>query len=230
MLVGRLRDAIKGDAALEAAVGGDFVTVGKLEYALLTGLDLKPEQLVVDVGCGSGRLAFHLSKIPGLRYIGTDIVRELLDHAEKLSGRPDWKFVLTDGVGIPCADGCADFVCFFSVLTHLTHEDSFRYLREARRVLKPGGRIVFSFLEFYIYSHWAVFDLSVNQGAPGDHLNQFISRDGIAAWAHHLGMVVEQIHDGDKPHIEIDEDLTWHDGRVMRGKGNLGQSVAVLVK
>jgi SAM-dependent methyltransferase len=229
-LVARLRGAIQGDAALEAAVGGDFVTVGKLEFALLQGLGLNPGQMVVDVGCGSGRLALHLSAVPGLRYLGTDIVEDLLAHAVKLSRRADWAFVRTDGVEIPCADNSADFVCFFSVLTHLTHEDSFRYLREARRVLKPGGRIVFSFLEFHIYSHWAVFDLSLNQGGPGDHLNQFISRDGIEAWAHHLGLAVEQIHDGDKPHIEINEDLTWHDGRVMSGRGSLGQSVAVLVK
>jgi len=229
-LVARLRGAIQGDAALEAAVGGDFVTVGKLEFALLQSLGLDPGHMVVDVGCGSGRLALHLSAVPGLRYLGTDIVEDLLAHAAKLSRRDDWRFVKTDGVRIPCADDSADFVCFFSVLTHLTHEDSFRYLREARRVLKPGGRIVFSFLEFHIYSHWAVFDLSLNQGAPGDHLNQFISRDGIAAWAHHLGLSVDRIHDGDKPHIQIHEDLTWHDGRVMSGRGSLGQSVAVLVK
>jgi ubiquinone/menaquinone biosynthesis C-methylase UbiE len=229
-IVAALREAIRGDAALEAAVGGDFVTVGKLEFALLQGLGLGPGQLVVDVGCGSGRLAVHLSTIPTLRYIGTDIVGELLAHAEKLTRRADWKFILTDGVKIPCADDSADFVCFFSVFTHLTHEDSYRYLSEARRALKPGGRVVFSFLEFHIYSHWSVFETSLAHGGIGQHLNQFMSRDAIASWAHHLNMTVDQIHDGDKPHIEIAEDLTWHDGRVMSGKGCLGQSVAVLVK
>jgi hypothetical protein len=97
-------------------------------------------------------------------------------------------------------------------------------------VLKPGGKVVLSFLEFYIYSHWAVFDLSVNSGQPGDHLNQFMDRDGIRAWAHHLGMKVESIFDGDKPHIPIRQELAWSDGRVMKDQGALGQSVAILVK
>jgi SAM-dependent methyltransferase len=230
--VARLRETIKGDAALEAAVGGDFEPMGRLECALLQGLGLSSGQLVVDVGCGSGRLAVHLSTLPEVRYIGTDIVPELLSHAERLCQRKDWKFVLTDGIQIPCADNSADFVCFFSVFTHLTHEDTFRYLAEARRVLKPGGRIVFSFLEFRIYSHWSVFELSLRTGsrAGGVPLSQFMGRDAIHSWAHHLDLTIEQINDGDKPHIAIQEDLTFPNGLVMSGQGYLGQSVAVLAK
>jgi ubiquinone/menaquinone biosynthesis C-methylase UbiE len=63
---------------------------------------------------------------------------------------------------IPEKDGEADFVCFFSVLTHLLHEQGFVYLQEAKRVLKPGGKIVFSFLEFAVPDHWAVFEGTVN--------------------------------------------------------------------
>lgn len=229
-IVARLREAITGDAALEAAVGGDFITVGKLELALLKSLGLGEKDYVIDVGCGSGRLALPLSLFPSLRYLGTDIVPDLLDHARRVSARPDWSFVRTDGIRIPAENDSADWVCFFSVFTHLTHEDSFRYLREAKRVLKPGGKIVFSFLEFYIYSHWAVFELSVEKGSIGDHLNQFMGRDAIQSFAHHLKLDVASIFSGDTPHIPIQEDLVWHDGRVMSGLGNLGQSVAVLVK
>lgn len=229
-LVARLLKTVQGDAALEGAVGGDFFAMGKLEHALLEGLGLSPGHFVVDVGCGSGRLAVQLSGIPDLHYLGTDVVSELLAHAEKLAKRDDWEFRKTDGIAIPCEDDRADFVCFFSVLTHLTHEDSFRYLTEARRVLKPGGRIVFSFLEFHIPSHWVVFEKMVNAQETRRYLNQFISRDAIGAWAHHLGLVVQEIHDGDKPHIEFDGELTTANGLVMSGKGFLGQSVAVLGK
>jgi SAM-dependent methyltransferase len=229
-LVDRLRSALGDVSAFEAAVGGDFVTVGYLESSLLSSIGLTGTESVVDVGCGSGRLALPLSSFPNLTYIGTDIVPELIQYARNLTRRPDWHFELTDGTKIPCKDESVDFVCFFSVFTHITHEDSFKYLREAKRVLKRGGRIVFSFLEFEIDSHWAVFALSVDLGNPGDHHNQFIERPAIRAWVKQLGLSIESIFDGDKPHIPIAESVVWHDGRVMSGFGALGQSVAIISK
>jgi SAM-dependent methyltransferase len=226
--VARLKALLPEDMALEVAVGGDFIAIGKLECALLRSLGLSEKHVVVDVGCGSGRLALQLAGIPGLRYLGTDVVPDLLGHARKICQRSDWDFMCTRGLAIPCEDGVADFVCFFSVFTHLAHEDAFRYLQEARRVLKPGGRVVFSFLEFYIHCHWEVFQQSLGHSRPGDPLNQFMDRHAIATWAERLGFHLDFIADGDKPHIPLEEDLHWPDGRQMRGRGNLGQSVAVL--
>jgi hypothetical protein len=62
------------------------------------------------------------------------------------------------------------------------------------------------------------------------HLNQFIDRDGIAAWAAHAGFEIEQLCDGDKPHIPIPEEILWENGNRMGRLGNIGQSVAVLRK
>jgi len=228
--VARLQREIAGDEALMRAVGGDFIPAGKLEYCLLRALGLDDGAFVIDVGCGSGRLACQLAARQGLRYLGTDVVASLLECAQRLSRRPDWTFRLTDGAAIPSPDDTADWVCFFSVFTHLLHEDSYSYLAEARRVLKPGGRIVFSFLEFRIPYHWSVFEDSVAQRKTRQHLNQFMDRDGIHAWAGHLGLEVEQIADGDKPHIPIPEEIRFDHGAVMKDFGNLGQSVAVLRK
>lgn len=229
-LVARLQREMGGDAALMAAVGGDFVQMGKLEFYLLHSLGLRANDFVVDVGCGSGRLASQLAALPQMRYLGTDVVPELLACAQRFTDRPDWNFQLTDGTAIPCGDNAADFVCFFSVFTHLLHDASYRYLTEARRALRPGGRIVFTFLEFRIPYHWGVFARSVEVGDRGDHLNQFMDRDAIQAWASHLDLDVELIADGDKPHIPILEEIRFDQGNVMRDFGNLGQSVAVLRK
>jgi SAM-dependent methyltransferase len=228
--VAALERRLQTDEAMREAVGGEFMAVGKLTYYLLRSLGLADGQLVVDVGCGSGRLAAQLAPFGGIRYIGCDVVGRLVEYASKLSGRPDWRFVHSDGSRIPCEDGAADFVCFFSVFTHLPHEDTFRYFRESARVLKPGGRLVFSFLEFRVAMHWGAFIATVDHSAPGHHLNQFIDRDAIAAWAAHSGLEVVEIFGGDTFHIPIPEEILWENGARMGTLGNIGQSVAVLKK
>jgi SAM-dependent methyltransferase len=162
--------------------------------------------------------------------LGTDIVPELVSYARKLVDRPDWRFQLVKGNDIPEDDAQADVVCFFSVFTHLSHEDSYRYLREAKRVLKPGGKIVFSFLEFRIPCHWEVFASSAKNGAGSHPLNTFLSRDAIQAFADHLDLRVELIEDGDKPFVPLSHPVTLDSGAVMAQLGNLGQSICVLTR
>jgi SAM-dependent methyltransferase len=220
-----------GDAdAHKKAVGGDFYTVGHLEFQLLRSVGLRPECSVVDVGCGSGRLASQLAAWLTGPYLGTDIMGSLLDYARALCARDDWRFVETNGLVIPAPDGSADFVVFFSVFTHLTHEETWRYINEAYRVLKPGGKLVCSFLEFAIYSHWTIFENSYGDKAPNKILNQFLSRDALESFAHHCGLKVEGFLDGDKPNIPIEQDLFWQNGSKMSGMGNLGQSTCIMVK
>ncbi len=39
-----------------------------------------------------------------------------------------------------------DMICAFSVINHMEHEDAYLYLKEALRIVRPGGRFVFSCL------------------------------------------------------------------------------------
>jgi SAM-dependent methyltransferase len=228
--VSGLEDRCQRDQALRTAVGGEFDAIGKLEHFLLRSLGLADGHLVVDVGCGCGRLSVQLAPYPGIRYVGSDVVETLVSQAVRDSGRRDWSFVCTDGARIPCPDGAADFVCFFSVFTHLVHEDIFRYIQDAARVLRSGGLLVFSFLEFRIASHWTVFSESLAHGRSGVPLSQFIDREAIRAWAAHADFDVTQLFDGDKCHIPLPEEVVWESGSRMRTLGRLGQSVAVLKK
>lgn len=226
--VAELEGRLSYDEALRTAIGGNFIAVGKLEYYLLRSLGLSDDHLVVDVGCGSGRLACQLAHFGRIRYVGCDVVPRLLEYARDLSKRPDWEFVATDGIKIPVPDRAADYAVFFSVFTHLLHEDTFRYFREAARVLKPGGYLVISFLEFRVPTHWDVFAASVENSTPGQHPNQFIDRDGIHAWALHSGFEVESIRSGDTFHIPVPEEIVFENGDRQGTLGTFGQSVAVL--
>jgi hypothetical protein len=48
------------EAAMEWVVGGQYSQIGILESSALRTLDLRPEDTLVDIGCGSGRLPFKL--------------------------------------------------------------------------------------------------------------------------------------------------------------------------
>ena len=216
------------DQAMQLAVGGRFEPIGRLECNLLIQFGLKKDEYVIDVGCGSGRLADPLSQYLSGKYLGIDIVPELIDYARNLVNRPDWRFEIVEGLSIPENDGKADMVCFFSVFTHLLHEQSYMYLLEAKRVLKPGGKIIFSFLEFSISSHWPVFEENMKTVTKDNPLNMFISRDAIDTWASHLNLKIEAFQDDNTPEIPLSNDISLGKEISLTERGSLGQSVCVL--
>jgi len=230
-LVESLKQAHGNEQAMKLSVGGEFEAIGFLELETLKHVGLREDSYLIDVGCGSGRLAKPLAQYLTGRYLGIDIVSELVDHAREYVGRPDWRFELAKGLSIPEEDGTADMVCFFSVFTHLLHEQTYVYLQDAKRVLKPGGRIVFSFLDFTIQGHWPVFESNVGDlGINFQPLNMFISKDAIPVWADHLGLRVHVIEDGDKPFVPLSRPVVFESGTVVEKLGTIGQSICVLQK
>src|SRR5262249_38048332 len=127
---------------------------------------------------------------PRLNYLGIDVVPELLAYAATQSPH-HFRFVEHHDAGVPAPDQSADYIAAFSVFTHLFHEESYVYLQDAKRVLRPGGAIVFSFLE--TASNWPIFEGMINtaraNGTP-DILVMYIERPQIQAWAAHLGLEV----------------------------------------
>ena len=188
------------EAAMARAVGGSYDETGMCGRRLLEALGLQDTHYVIDIGAGSGRLASALKDLPKLRYLGTDVVSELLEFAQKKCGRDDWSFELVDEIEIPEADAVADFVVFFSVFTHLKEKESYRYLQEAKRVLKKNGTIVVSFLEPRIEMHARYVGMSWRQllwwkqlsrriiGRA--HLNKVLTRKVLESWAKALDLAI----------------------------------------
>lgn len=222
-------DAEKG---IREAIGGNFDTMGLIARDLLIAHGLRPDGTVVDVGCGSGRLALPLSEYlgPDGHYVGTDVVPALVDYARKLVNRPDWRFRVVKQLRIPAPKDSADIVCFFSVMTHLRHEHSYLYLKAAKRVVKPSGRIIVSFLEFATAAHWAVFEHNVANPYADKPLDQFLSRDALEAFAQHLDLEIVALHGGDELAIPLRQEVRMDHGAVYTDAGTLGQSFVVFAK
>ena len=217
------------DAAMRTATGGDFKAIGILERELLIQEGLPRDGYLIDVGCGSGRLASPLSDYLIGRYLGIDIVPAMVRHARRLVRRSDWRFEVAAGLSIPEKDHTADMVCFFSVFTHLLPEQSFVYLQESVRVLKPEGKIVFSFLEFEEPAHWPIFENAIRVLDDASHpLTTFTERSAIRTWAAHLDLKIEAIVDAGAPHINLERPLTLDNGTLLQGKVAFGQSVCIL--
>ena len=158
---------------------------------------LKDGDYLIDVGCGSGRLAWALSQSKfrdTIRYLGIDIVPEMLEFAAEKCRQPAWRFELVLEPKIPEVDECADMVCFISVFTHLMQEESFLYLREAQRVLKPGGRILASYLDINAPEHWKIFEANVNsaEARQSKPMDIFLSSDFLKVWAEKLDLEIVQ--------------------------------------
>lgn len=177
------------DLLAQFPVDGNFERFGAIEGAVLYWAGLCDGMSPVDFGCGSGRLAWVLGKLSiKLDYLGIDIDQRLLDYA-KTKSPPHFRFALSHALSVPAPDTSADMTCAFSVFTHLRHTETFLYLRDMHRVLRPDGTSVFSFLEFAPPAHWKTFigtaASELHGGAP--HPNQLIERNTVNVWCEKLG-------------------------------------------
>lgn len=177
------------DKAMLVAVGGN-PEAWRVQMSDLDRLGIKPTDSAIELGCGSGQLTTRLgSRYPDLDYLGIDVVPELLAYAARHAPQR-FRFVEHSELSIPAADQCADLIIAFSVFTHLRHEESFLYLKDMSRVLRGGGRILFSFIE--TERCWPIFQSTVAAAASNQQgvMNTFIERPQIQCWAEKLGLLL----------------------------------------
>jgi ubiquinone/menaquinone biosynthesis C-methylase UbiE len=146
---------------------GDAVALGNhMVNSFISIAGLKPDEKVLDVGCGIGRVALPLTGYLGNKgqYYGFDIVPEGIRWCKKnIEPKfPHFHFQQADVYNrfynpkgrykaseyrFPFNDNTFDFIFLTSVFTHMVIQDMENYISEISRVLKPGGK---SFITYFL--------------------------------------------------------------------------------
>lgn len=117
------------------------------QAALLTHAALVPGERVLDLACGTGLVTLPAARAvgPGGQVIGVDIADRMVDALRQRAvadALPQVQALRMDAEQLALPDGSVDVVLCALGLMYLP--DPAQALREARRVLRPGGRAVFA--------------------------------------------------------------------------------------
>lgn len=145
-------------------VGDEHPLRGARQANVLMDWGLGPSTDLLEIGCGNGRLAYELAdRITEGSYVGCDIGRDAIDwlvanyqpvldnfrfhHLDVANAR--WGSggeERAESLRFDLPDASFDMVCVFDVFMHLSRGGVENYLREIRRMLRPGGRCVMTWV------------------------------------------------------------------------------------
>jgi demethylmenaquinone methyltransferase / 2-methoxy-6-polyprenyl-1,4-benzoquinol methylase len=110
--------------------------------AALDAATLRPDERVVDVATGTGKLALGAAQRVGSggEVVGLDTAPRMLARARAAAGGRAVRWLEADAMAMPLADAAFDAVTIGFGLRNLPDLDA--ALREMARVLRPGGRLV----------------------------------------------------------------------------------------
>lgn len=146
----------------------DFLQTAEAEAKrLITFCNLTDQSTVLDIGCGTGRLATGLLRTLGntLQYRGVDVSEAAISWCKRYIEKqyPNYQFIRVNVANerynphgkkidtqftLPLQNNTCDAIYLYSVFSHMELADVQTYLREFSRVLKPtGGIFLTTFIE-----------------------------------------------------------------------------------
>lgn len=121
---------------------GDWGRRHVLDAPMLARVRDRGFDQAVDIGCGEGRFCRMLREV-GVRAVGIDPTAALIEHARRVDPAGDYR--IAGGEALPLSDACVDLAVFYLSLIDIA--DFRTALREARRVLRPGGTLLIANLQ-----------------------------------------------------------------------------------
>lgn len=153
---------------------------------------IPPASKVLDIGCGAGLLTSDLSK-RGHAVTGVDLSQSSLNEAKKLD--PKGTYIQADAAALPFADSSFDAVSAMDLLEHVENPQA--VIREAGRVLKPGGLFFFHTFNRTWQSFLLVIkgvEWTVKNTPPNMHVYRlFITPEETTKMCHDAQMQVQEI-------------------------------------
>lgn len=191
------------ELAFAKAIGSDtielFEAQGDAQVALLRYHGLEDGMSVYDLGCGCGRTAQALRR-SGWRgqYSGADVVDGLVRELKRKC--PDYTAYVHRQPSIVADDASLDMIFHWSVFTHISIEEVYLYLEDSHRAMKPGAKLVFSFLELTDPEHYrAIFENRLGRLRRKRELkllDTFLHREWITLWAAKIGFEQPEFTEG----------------------------------
>lgn len=159
------------------SVAGLQCDVGERLLATLDDWDAAPKT-VLDLGCGTGHFSLPLrERFPTADYIGLDLAQGMVEHSRNHCAQ-DCLWLVADAESLPLAANSVDLI--FSSLAVQWCSRPGHLFAEFARVLRPGGRCVFSTLGpdtlRELRASWAAVD-------SHQHVNTFIALSALEAAA-----------------------------------------------
>jgi SAM-dependent methyltransferase len=197
------RQAQQGDVARLAVAGhydeAQLEATAEADIRNLRALvGVYPNDLVLEIGCGVARVGRPLSQ-QCRHWFGADISGEMLKHAaERLRGCDNVTLVELSTVGLPeFYDDTLDLVYCTIVFMHLLEWDRFRYVQEAFRVLRPGGRCYVDNFAPDTAHGWEVFSSGARyplERRPA-HISMSSTREELRFYFTKAGFIDVDVHD-----------------------------------